>query len=70
MIQNATSYSIAPLEFLVGKYLPDFKGTITVKPDDALLDKFSGGGMERGRAGRLILSFGKLDIALMFAIWM
>lgn len=46
MIQNATSYSVAPLEFLVGKYLPDFKGSITVKTDDALLDKFSGGGME------------------------
>lgn len=46
MIQNATSYSIAPLEFLVGKYLPDFKGSITVKTDDALLGKFSGGGYE------------------------
>ena len=41
MIHNATSYDIAPLEWLVGKYLPAFKGELTVKTDDALLDKFS-----------------------------
>lgn len=41
MIHNTTSYDTSPLEWLAEKYLPDFKGELTIKTDDHLLDKVS-----------------------------